>query len=95
MPQLVGRSFQQQPPPHGCRSFFDRGSEQPVELRATLVRLPRQILRLRVGVQGVRNQCREAVPRALTIRFIHGSSTERIIDKDEKFRLIVRTDLSP
>ena len=35
--QLIGSSFQQEPPSHGCRSFFDNRSEQPVELRAALI----------------------------------------------------------
>jgi hypothetical protein len=40
-------------------------------------------LRFRLSVQGVRDNCREAVCRVLTIRFIHasGSPSERIIDK--------------
>jgi hypothetical protein len=47
-----------------------------MELRAALVRLARQILSLRLGVQRVRDNCRQAVCRVLTIRFIHapGSS---------------------
>src|SRR5713101_4625725 len=59
MAQLIGCPLQQQPSSHGCRSFFDHGSEQPVELRATLVRLTRQILRLRLSVQGIRYNRRE------------------------------------
>ena len=73
MSQLICRSFQQQPSSHGCRSFFDHDSEQPVELRAALTRLAREILRFRLRVQGVRDNCRKAVCRILTIRFIHAS----------------------
>lgn len=75
MPQLICCSFQQQPSSHGCRSFFDHGSEQPVELRAALIRLARQIVRFRLSVQGVRDNCREAVCRVLTIRFIYASGS--------------------
>lgn len=75
MPQLIGCSFQQQPSSHGCRSLFDHGSEQPVELRAALIRLARQILRFRLRVQRIRDDCREAVCRVLTIRFIHASGS--------------------
>ena len=71
MPELISCSFQQDPSSHGCRSFFDDGSEQPVELRAALIRLAREILCSRLGVQGVRDNCRKAVCRVLTIRFIH------------------------
>ena len=50
MRQLIGRSFQQQPPSHRSRRFFHQGAKQPVELRAALVRQTRQILRLRRSV---------------------------------------------
>ena len=63
MPQLVARSFQQQPPPHRCRSLLGHASEQPVELRAALIGLARQILRLRRSVHRVRNDCGEAIYR--------------------------------
>jgi hypothetical protein len=76
-----------------------------VELRAALIRLARQILRFRLSVQGVPYNFREAVCRVLTIRFIHASGSsalnesstklERIIDKDDAPRLIVRTNLLP
>ena len=75
MPQLISCSFQQQPSSHGCRCFFDHSSEQPVELRPTLVRLTRQILRLRLSVQGIRYNRGEAVPRVPTIHFIHASGS--------------------
>ena len=70
MPQLICCSFQQKPSSHGSGSFFDHGSEQPVELRAALIRLARQILRFRLSVQGVRDNCREAACRVVTIHFI-------------------------
>ncbi len=49
-----------------------------MELGAALVGLARQILRLRLSVQRVRNNRKEAASRGMTIRFIHasGSSTE-------------------
>jgi hypothetical protein len=54
-----------------------------MELGAALVGLARQILRLRLSVQRVRNNRKEAASRGMTIRFIHasGSSSELIIDK--------------
>jgi len=81
--QLICCSFKQKPSSHGGRRFFNHASEQSVELRAALIRLARQILRFRLRVQGVRDNCREAVCRVLTIRFVHasGSFHERIIDK--------------
>ena len=75
MPQLICRPFQQEPPSHGCRSFFDHGSEQPVELRPALIRLARQILRFCRRVQGVRDDGREPVRRILPIRFLHASGS--------------------
>src|SRR5260221_13850052 len=57
MRQLICRSFQQEPSPHSTWSFFHHGSEQPVELRAALIRLTRQILRFRLSVQRVRYNC--------------------------------------
>src|SRR6266700_3049551 len=54
MRKLICRSFQQEPSSHSTRSFFHHGSEQPVELRAALIRLTRQILRFRLSVQRVR-----------------------------------------
>jgi len=75
MAQLISRSLQQQPPPHGRRSFFDQGPEQPMELRSALVRLTRQILRLRLSVQGIGYDRREAVARVLTIHFIHAAGS--------------------
>ena len=86
MPQLIRCSLQQQPPPHGCRSFFDRAPKQPVKLRAALTRPARHILRLRLTVQRGRNNCREALCRLLTIRFTYapGFHLERIIDKPHR-----------
>ncbi len=54
-----------------------------MELRAALIRPARQILSFRLRVQGVRDNCREAICRVLTIRFVHapGSYLERIIDR--------------
>ena len=40
-----------------------------MEPRAKLKRLARQILRFRLGVQGVRDNCREAACRVVTIHF--------------------------
>jgi len=79
MRQLIGCSFQQEPSSHGCRSFFHHSSKQPVELRAALIRLARQILRFRRRIQRARDNSRQAVCRILTIRFIHafGSSSGR------------------
>jgi hypothetical protein len=97
MSQLISCSFQQQPSPHRCRSFFDHGSKQPVEVGAALVRLARQILGLHLRVQRIRNKYREAVPRALTtVLFMRPvPQSEQIINKDEESRLIVRTNLLP
>ena len=94
MCQLVCCSFQQKPSSHGSRSFFDRCSEQPVELGAALVRLARQILRSRLSVERVRNDRREPICRAPTIHFSHAlrSPCGEIIDKDGMPRLIVCTN---
>src|SRR5215468_9423571 len=79
MRQLISCSFQQEPPAHGCRSFFDDCSDQPVELRAALIGLARQILRSGLSVQGVGYNRREAACPVPTIRFFHasGSSSRR------------------
>ena len=58
MRQLKGCPLQQQPASHCSRSFFDDRSEQPVELRAALVRLACQILRLRLTVKRPHYKCR-------------------------------------
>jgi len=92
MRQLIGGSFEQQPPSHGSRSFFDHGSEYPVKLGAALIRLTRQIVRLRRSIQRIRHDRRESACRVLTIPFIHGPSWEGIIAKNEASRLIVRTN---
>ena len=95
MPQLICCSFQQEPSSHGCRRFFDHGSEQPVKLRAALKRLACHILRFRLSGQGVRDNCREAVCCVPSISFIHGRvpHLERIIDKADASRLIVCANL--
>ncbi len=77
MRQLKGCPLQQQPPSHGSRSLFDDRSEQPVELRAALVRLARQILRLRLTVKRPHYKCSEAVCRILTNHFLHASGSSR------------------
>jgi hypothetical protein len=94
MSQLIGSPFQQQPPPHGSRSFFHHSPEQPVELRPALVCLARQVFGPGLGVQGVRHDSREAICRVLVIPFTHasGSSSVTIIDKYESVRLILRTN---
>ena len=94
MSQLICGSLQQQSAAHGSWSFLDHCPEQPVKLRAALIGLARQILRSRLSVERVRNDCREPICRAPTIHFSHAlrSPCGEIIDKDGMPRLIVCTN---
>jgi hypothetical protein len=66
-----------------------------VELCAALVRLTRQIWRSRLSVQGVRNNCREAVPRGLKWWPLKAYEAEfrRGVGKSSNWRLSVNSIL--
>jgi len=71
MPQLVRGSLQQQTSPHSSRGLLNHSPKQPMKLRAALIGPPRQVLRLRLSVQRVRDDSREPVCRFLAIWFMY------------------------
>ena len=69
--QLIGCPLQEQPPSHRRRSLINNCAEQPVELRAALVNLPREITCGCVSVQRVDDYFWEPICRAPILSLIH------------------------
>src|SRR5262245_2668786 len=73
--QLKSSALEQQAPPHCTGSFFDKGSKQPVKLRAALVRTARQLFRRATPVERVQDDPGQTSELTVFGRSIHAAGS--------------------